>query len=178
MKARSIAFLALFAAVLVGCTGVPSGVRPVEGFEPGRYLGDWYAIARLDHRFERGLTRVSATYAERADGLIGVVNRGFDETRCSWREIEGRARFLGDRDVASLAVSFSSLIEGGYHVIALDEGYRWSMVSGPTRGYLWILAREPALDRRILEALVARAGALGYPVGDLILVDHAVSACG
>ncbi len=44
-----------------GCTGVPKGLAPVTGFEVDRYLGKWYELARLDHRFERGLTDVSAT---------------------------------------------------------------------------------------------------------------------
>ncbi|MEZ5480783.1 MAG: lipocalin family protein [Porticoccaceae bacterium] len=28
--------------------------KPVSEFEPNRYLGKWYEIARLDHSFERG----------------------------------------------------------------------------------------------------------------------------
>jgi apolipoprotein D and lipocalin family protein len=39
---------------LTGCTGIPEGIKVVDGFEINRYLGIWYEIARLDHRFERG----------------------------------------------------------------------------------------------------------------------------
>lgn len=47
---------------LVGCAvAPPSGVTPITGFDLDRYLGRWYEIARLDHAFERGLSRVSAT---------------------------------------------------------------------------------------------------------------------
>ncbi|MDY0292644.1 MAG: lipocalin family protein [Desulfuromonadaceae bacterium] len=46
------------AALVTGCVEVPEGVKPVEPFELERYLGRWYAIARLDHSFERGLSEV------------------------------------------------------------------------------------------------------------------------
>lgn len=171
--------LTIFACLLAlaGCTSVPRGVVPVSGFQADRYLGEWYAIARLDHIFERGLSDVSAVYSARPDGRIGVLNRGLDPKTCEWRAIEGSARFLGPQDVASLGVRFRGPIEGGYHVIALDPGYGWAMVSGPTRSFLWILARQPTLAPAILRALTDQARALGYPVEGLIIVDHGQSSC-
>jgi apolipoprotein D and lipocalin family protein len=53
----------LAAPLLVGCSTLPPpGIVPVRGFDLQRYSGKWYEIARLDHRFERGLTDVSAYY--------------------------------------------------------------------------------------------------------------------
>lgn len=43
-------------------------IAPVKEFDLNRYLGKWYEIARFDHRFERGLTKVMAEYTQRADG--------------------------------------------------------------------------------------------------------------
>ena len=61
--------------ILAGCTGIPSGIRAVENFDVQRYQGTWYEIARLDHRFERGLTCVSATYTPREDGGMALLRR-------------------------------------------------------------------------------------------------------
>jgi apolipoprotein D and lipocalin family protein len=46
------------------------------------------------------------------------------------------------------------------------------MVAGPDRSYLWILSRSPDLDDAVLERLIAKAGELGFPVGELIMVEH------
>jgi apolipoprotein D and lipocalin family protein len=86
---------------------------------------------------------VTATYAERDDGGVSVLNRGFDPVAGTWKEAQGRAYFLEGPDIASLKVSFFGPFYGGYHVFALEPDYRWAMVAGPTRDYLWILAREP-----------------------------------
>jgi apolipoprotein D and lipocalin family protein len=159
--------------LLSACTGVPDGLRPVDGFELPRYLGQWHEIARLDHRFERGLIDVSATYSLRDDGGIDVLNRGFDPKTGQWQEARGRAYFLGSPQTASLKVSFFGPFYGGYHVIALDrEAYRHALISGPSRDYLWILARDRQLPEPLLASLVEQARQAGFATENLIYVEQ------
>ena len=170
--------LAPLLAFLAGCTGLPQGVEPVAPFDVTRYKGTWYEIMRLDHSFERGLTNVTATYGLRDDGNVSVLNRGFNRAKCRWDEADGTARFLGEPSVASLSVTFFWPFAGGYHVIALDrQDYGYALVAGPTRNYLWILARRPDLESETRDALVARARELDFPVDELILVDHSDPDC-
>ena len=89
-----------------GCTGRPDGIKPVSPFDINRYQGVWYEIMRLDHSFERGLTNVTATYILRNDGMVDVLNRGFDRKQCRWKEAHGTASFQGNKTVASLSVTF------------------------------------------------------------------------
>lgn len=170
MMIRALAWIAC--AMLAGCSQIPDGVEPVRGFEPERYLGTWYEVARLDHRFERGLDNITANYTARDDGGIDVLNRGFDRARGEWREARGRARFVGPRDTAMLEVSFFGPFYGGYNVVDLDPGYQLALVAGPTRKYLWILARRPDPPREAVERLVARARELGFDTSALIYVEH------
>jgi apolipoprotein D and lipocalin family protein len=162
-----------FAAFLAGCTGVPEGVEPITGFELERYLGTWYEVARLDHRFERGLSEVTASYSLREEGGVQVVNRGFNAAKGEWKEADGKAFFIEEPDVGRLKVSFFGPFYGAYNIIELDkENYEYSMITGPNRSYLWILARTPALDPATLERLVARAAELGFATDELIFVEH------
>lgn len=135
-------------------------------------MGTWFEVARLPNRFERGLERITATYALAQDGSVRVVNRGYDTRSGEWREAVGRARFRGDPGVASLEVSFFGPFSGGYHVVELDPGYGHALVAGPTRGYLWILARQPVLPEEVLRRLTDRAAALGFDVSALVYVRH------
>ena len=48
--------------LLAGCTAAPQGVMPVDNFDLDRYLGTWYEIARLDHRFERAPVHLVVLY--------------------------------------------------------------------------------------------------------------------
>ena len=163
----------LTAWLLTACTGLADGIRPVTGFQLDRYLGTWYEAARLDHRFERGLSNVSATYTLQTDGSLRVVNRGYDADRKHWKEAVGRAEFIGAPDLGSLQVSFFGPFYGGYHIIALDSDYRWSLVAGPSRDYLWILARDRQLSDKQKAALLKTAAGFGFETDKLIWVSHA-----
>ncbi len=160
--------------LLGGCVAVPPGVEVVDNFDLDRYLGTWYEIARLDHSFERGLSKVSATYTRRDDGGIDVLNRGYDAQKGEWKEAKGRAYPLGEGDAGSLKVSFFRPFYAGYHIMALDHAdYRYALVCGPSKEYLWILARTPQLEATVLEQLLARATAAGFATNNLIFVAHA-----
>lgn len=164
--------LVLAAALLAGCAQIPDGVEAVGGFDAERYLGQWYEVARLDHRFERGMDNVTATYTARDDGGIDVVNRGFLRAEDKWEEAQGRARFVASRDQGMLEVSFFGPFFGGYNIIDLDPAYQLSLVCGPSRTYLWILARQPDPPRDSVERVVRRARELGFDTDALIWVRH------
>jgi apolipoprotein D and lipocalin family protein len=91
---------ALLMLLLAGCTGVPKNITPVKNFNLERYLGRWYEIARLDHSFERGLSKVTAEYTLRSDGGVRVLNRGYSDIEKTWKEAEGKAYFVQEPDRA------------------------------------------------------------------------------
>ncbi len=163
-------FVLGLAIFLSGCssTGIPDGLEAVESFELERYLGKWHEIARLDHSFERGLEQVTATYSMREDGGVRVINRGYNPKKERWDEAEGRAYFIDDETVGRLKVSFFGPFFGGYNIIELGDDYEYSMVAGPDRSYLWILARSPELEPEVLKRLVEKAEALGFNTDGLI----------
>jgi len=164
---------ALLALLLTGCVGMPDTVRPVENFQLQRYLGTWYEIARLDHPFERGLTRVRAEYSLRENGDVRVVNHGYNPGEGRWKQVEGRARFVLEPQTGYLKVSFFGPFYGSYVIFELDhEYYQYAVVSGPDTSYLWILARTPELEPELKADLAARAAARGFDASALIFVEH------
>ncbi len=154
---------------IAGCTGIPANVKPVDNFRLDRYLGKWYEIARLDHSFERGLSRVTADYSLTDDGGVRVLNRGYSAAENRWKEAEGKAYFVETPAQGYLRVSFFGPFYGSYVVFELDHtGYQYALVSGPDHSYLWILARAPRMDPVLLNGLVAKAAAAGFDTSQLI----------
>jgi apolipoprotein D and lipocalin family protein len=165
--------LILLALLFTGCVGIPEKIRPVDNFKAEKYLGKWYEIARLDHSFEKGLTRVTADYSLRDDGGLRVINRGYSAKQNKWKEAEGKAYFVKRSDQGYLKVSFFGPFYGAYIVFELDrEDYQYSLVCGPDKSYLWILARSRQIKEDIKDALIAKAASLGFDTGKLIYVSH------
>ncbi|MFS1564405.1 MAG: lipocalin family protein [Candidatus Arsenophonus phytopathogenicus] len=173
MKLWRNIYLLISSLLCLSCSvSPPKGVRAVKNFSIDRYLGTWYEVARLDNRFERGLDHITATYALNPDGSLKVINQGFSATQQQWRRSIGKAQFLDSPHRAALKVSFFWPFYGGYHVIALDPEYRYALVAGPSRNYLWLLSRTPKLDNEETESLLKIARELDYPADNLIWVKQ------
>ena len=67
MKKTTVLFLLL--CILTGCHQLTVDNTPIAELDLNRYLGDWYEVARFDHRFERGME-----HTLREDDKIAVTN--------------------------------------------------------------------------------------------------------
>ena len=142
---------------------IPATVEPVRGWDIQRYMGRWYEVARIDHRFEKAWSAPRPN-TPLPDGSVHVLNRGYDAGRRRWKSAEGKARTVHGPGVAALKVSFFGPFYGGYNVVALDADYRWAMVVGSDLRYFWILSRTPELPDGVAARLLAQARLLGVPV--------------
>ena len=150
----------------------PQGVTVVQDFNTQRYLGKWYEIARFDHPFERGLERVTASYSLRDDDGLTVVNRGFNVERGMWQQTTGTAYFTGSPRTGALKISFFGPFYGGYNVIALDSDYRYALVCGPDRDYLWILSRTPTIPEDVKKQMLNTAARQGFAIEKLLWINQ------
>ena len=159
-------------AFLISCAGVPAGIKPVSNFDLDRYLGEWFEIARLDHSFERGLSRVRASYSLNPDGSVRVINTGFSADDKEWREAIGKAQFVAARDSGHLKVSFFGPFYGSYVVFRLGDDYEYAFVSGYNRDFLWLLARTATVEQELLSDFEQTAKQLGFDIEQLIIVEQ------
>ncbi|MFK7974706.1 MAG: lipocalin family protein [Halioglobus sp.] len=162
----------IFLGTLISCGSVPPSITPVSGFELDRYLGQWYEIARLDHRFERGLEQVTANYSLNDDGTVRVENRGFNVDDSDWSTAVGKARMASSPTIGQLEVSFFGPFYGPYIIFEMDkENYQHAFVTSSTNA-LWLLARTPQVSDDLKERFIRTAQAAGYDTEELIMVNH------
>ena len=163
----------IFSFLFSGCLGMPRLVRPVTDFDLSRYLGKWYEIARLDNRFEKGLSHVTAEYSLRKDGGLQVINRGYSEKTGNWKKAEGKAYFVTSGSEGYLKVSFWGPFYGSYVIFELDhDHYQYAFVSGNNLSYLWLLSRTPTVSPEIIEKFKTAANLLGFDTGELVYVNQ------
>lgn len=177
MKKRYVAgTLALMGIglILTSCssTTIPEKAQAVQNFEKEKYLGKWYEIARLDFKYEKGLNNTTAEYSLKDNGMIKVDNKGYDYKKEEWEQSIGKAKFVGDENVAMLKVSFFGPFYAGYNVVAIDKDYKYALVTGESLDYLWILSREKSIPAEIKEDYLQKAKDIGYKTEDLIWVEH------
>lgn len=155
------------AAALTGC-GSTSDIAAVHHFEPERYMGTWYEIARLPQYFERDLDEVKAQYTLNGDGTVRVVNSGVKDGEP--KSITGKVKLKhpdAKPQTGELRVSFFWPFYSDYRVIELAPDYSYAVVTAGSRDYLWVLARKPTMPKEQLDGILERAKALGFETGEL-----------
>jgi apolipoprotein D and lipocalin family protein len=155
----------------------PAAAQPVQPLvtipqlDLARYVGTWYEIAKFPNRFQRMCaSNTQAEYRALPSGQLEVINRCIND-RGETVEAVGRGRQVGGATSAKLEVrfapawlSFLPSVWGNYWVIDLDPGYQLVAVSEPSREFLWILSRTPAVDAASYEALLKRLRAMGFDI--------------
>jgi apolipoprotein D and lipocalin family protein len=162
----------LIAGLFLSSNSIPDGATAVQNFDLNRYLGRWYEIARLDYYWEKNLDNVTATYSLKPNGDIKVDNRGRDTRQGKWKESIGKAKPVDDPKEAKLKVSFFGPFYAGYNVIAIDKDYKYALVVGENRDYMWILSRTQTIPDAVRQEYLNKARAIGYDVSKLVWVKQ------
>lgn len=139
-----------------------------------RYAGKWYEIARFQHRFEKDLVGVTATYSIRPDGKISVLNEGYRYSLDGkLKKAKAFAKVPDPNNPGRLKVYFFWPFGADYLILELDqENYEYALVGSSSDNYLWILCRQPSMDEDIYNMLLKKAEARGYDVSRLVKVPQ------
>ena len=172
---RPLSALLMLLACLAPAARAAVPVTSVPQLDISRYAGQWHEIAHLPLSFQdKCAGDITAAYTLREDEIVNVRNACRDrdgDTRMAEgiaRPVPGHPGRLEVRFAPSW-LSWLPFVWADYWVIALDPGYTWAMVGEPDRKYLWILSREPSMDRALFQQLKARAEAMGYDLAPLIM---------
>ncbi len=178
-KVKRIAKLAILGAALAlaGCSVTPAAKEPlalVPSLDPQRYLGRWYEVARYQHGFEKNLVGATAEYTLREDGKISVLNSGFKKTLDGkYTDVKAVAWIPDPAVPGALKVKFFGLFTSDYLVFGLDDkDYRWALVGGNDRKFLWFLSRTPEVDPALFEQMKQIAASQGYDMSKLYIVPQ------
>lgn len=162
---------AIFGAVQVQA-GSTEHIPSVSGFDISRYLGVWYEIVRNDHRFERDLTHVTATYGDTGIGTFSIVNRGFNPEKSRWMSAAARGKYKVGSNLGELQVTFFWPFRARYRIIELGPEYEYAVVTSNSTKYFWILSRTPTMDSAIVNGILERAMRWGFDTARFIRVDQ------
>lgn len=172
MTRRLIRCLAL--ALLAGCVAFPSyrdteiEMTSMAVFDPVRYGGTWYEIAKFPVPFQEGCTGTTARYAVAEQGLLTVQNTCRKEGDLT--TIDGTARVVGP---GRLKVRLAGVPFGAdYWVLWVDEGYRSAVVGVPSGRAGWILNRDPVMPEDRYRAAISVLEFNGYDVSRLEMTAH------
>lgn len=164
---KRLAALAPLLAVLAACQGTRHPPMPtVERVDLARFMGDWYVIANIPTRIERGAHNAVENYRLDADGTIDTTftfrKDGFDGPLKTYTP----RGFVMDRDSNALwGMRFVWPIKADYRIIHLSPDYAETIIGRQKRDHVWIMARTPHIPEADYQRLLQVVEANGYETG-------------
>jgi apolipoprotein D and lipocalin family protein len=134
-------------------------VKTVPYVDVARYLGTWYQIARNPLFFEAGCVCSRQILTANGDGRVAVYNTCNDQVPTGpLKEIRGFATSDDPVSNSKFTIDFDLPHKGQYWVIAVDNDYRYAVVSDSSGKSLYVLSKTPKLDSELLAKAINEGG--------------------
>ncbi len=173
MNYRWFAFSVLFLLSFVsGCARV-TPLSNVDYVDLQRFMGRWYVIGGIPTFFEKGAHNPTETYQIGNDGAIDTTftfNEGsFDGDVKSYHP----KGFIVDKQSNAIwEMQFLWPFRADYRIIYLDDQYANTVIGREKRDYLWIMSREPRIEKLVWEDILVLVESAGYSLEQIYKFPH------
>jgi len=155
----------------LGCARTPdptTDLATVVSLDLKRWQGSWYELARIPVPIGRDWVNTVETYTPREDGTYSVAYTGHSGSPDGpARSLNQRLRIPDPSRPGEMEVSFLPMVWLQYRLIYMEADYRFMLVTGSSRNYLWLMGREQVPAPEDYAKLVERAAAMGFDVSRL-----------
>jgi apolipoprotein D and lipocalin family protein len=159
--------LAAFAALALACGSEPP-LDVAPNLDVSRFQGKWYEIARLPRATQTDCHGTTAFYTQGSDGTLSLVNQcNVGSTAGPLRTVAMTATIPDTSTPAKLVLDVGGYT-GDYWILEVGSQYEYAVIGHPSRLYLWILSRTPALDPTTVQGVLDRAKANHFDTTQLL----------
>jgi len=155
----------------LGCAKKPSSTADLPSaanLDLKRWEGAWYELARIPVPIGRDWVNTVETYTPKGDGTYSVIYEGQKgSAQGPHRSLRQRLRIPDRTRPGEMQVSFLPLVWMDYRLIYMEQDYRFMLVTGSSRNYLWLMGRERKPTREDYARLVEQAAGMGFNVSRL-----------
>jgi apolipoprotein D and lipocalin family protein len=162
---RAVSIIAL-AFTLSACSNMEQ-LQVVDDVDVDRFMGDWYVIANIPTRIEKGAHNAIESYRLDNDGSIATTftfhDNGFDGELKTYTP----RGFVSDESNAIWGMQFIWPIKADYRIIHLDETYSVTVIGRNKRDYVWVMAREPVIPDMDYMEILGMLESVGYDIAEI-----------
>ncbi|MAV69508.1 MAG: hypothetical protein CMG04_01645 [Candidatus Marinimicrobia bacterium] len=139
-------------------------MKTVEFVDLERFMGDWYVIANIPTFIEKRATNAIESYELMEDGkTIKTTFSFFNDSPDGKKKVYNPTGFVYNSETnAEWRMQFIWPFKSVFLIIDLDEGYNYTVIGIPSKKYVWIMAREPALSEQLYETILENLSEIGY----------------
>jgi len=138
-----------------------------------RFMGDWYVIANIPTRIERGAHNAVESYRLDTDGSIATTFTFRDGAFDGELKRYCPRGFVRDSNSNAIwGMQFIWPIKADYRIVYVSADYQRTIVGREKRDNVWVMARTPVLGEPELQDLHDRVAREGYDMAEYAQVPQ------
>jgi len=147
--------------------------KTVEYVDLERFSGDWYVLALIPTVFEKEASKGIENYSIDEQGNIEVRYTFTKEGRGSKEKVMYQRGWVYNKQTnAEWRVRPLWPLKLPYYVLELDDDYTYTVIGTNNYKYLWIMARTPQIEEKILEGIIQRMVERGFNRDEFVFMSQ------
>lgn len=151
--------------------------KTVSKVEIDKFMGKWFVIAgKFTFLEKEAYNSVEIYHWNKNENRIDIdfkFNKNSPDGEV--KNIPQKGWIYNSETNAHWKVSPFWPLKFDYLIIDLAKDYSWTVIGVPDGKYLWIMAREPNLNKNTINHILLRLENNGYPTNNLKYIKHTVS---
>src|SRR6056297_1480624 len=128
-----------------------------------RFSGDWYVIALMPTFIEKNAVNGIENYTFDNEGKVHVEYTFFKNSPNGKRKLTTQRGWIINKESnADWRVQPLWPLRLPYYILDLADDYRYTVIGTNNYKYLWIMAREPTMEKTVYDEIVKRMEQRGY----------------
>ncbi|MCZ4222055.1 lipocalin family protein [Pedobacter rhodius] len=135
------------------------------------FQGTWYSLTSIPTALDKKWRKTVEHYTLK-EGHFDVFTTYYKIGNPEKKSIKSKLFFYEGRPNGEMKAQFLWPFKIGYRVIELPDDYSYVVIGHPDKKYLFIMARKPEMDKKLMNAIVDRCKQNGYEVDKLVSQEH------
>jgi len=146
--------------------------KPIENIDYKAFEGKWYSLYSIPTLMDKNWKQTTETYTLKDDEHFDVFTTYHKEGKTEEKTISSKLFLDAEKADGDMKAQFFWPFKIGYWIIEIDEDYTYVVVGHPDEKYLFIMAREPKMEAKLLADIIERCRQKGYDVSELVSQEH------
>jgi apolipoprotein D and lipocalin family protein len=161
------------ALIFVGACQSNKPLKTVDYVDIQRFMGDWFVIANIPTFLEKDAYNPLESYRLDDDGSIATTFSFNAGAMDGEKKVYKPRGFIANTETnAEWGMQFLWPIKADYRIVYLDEDYQHTVIGRNNLDYVWIMARQPKISKKMMKELTQFVASLGYDSNLLELALH------
>lgn len=157
-------YIYIFLVFIFNCAKVNT-VQTVENVNLEKFMGDWFVIASVPTFIEKNAINPIETYTLNDNGYIDTKFTFYTSPLMDKKKTYTAKAYIKNRFTnAEWGMQFFWPIRFSYLIIDLEENYKYTVISVPSKKYIWIMSKSKMIDELTYNQIIKNLDEDGYNV--------------